>query len=86
LNVALLHTGLPFTLDVELEDNGIVVCYQAARFTILALLEPAQKAYAFAIALERNKSESLREDLILDYGGVVGDVDVFDGEGGYFGD
>lgn len=37
-------------------------------------------------ALQRDQAQAVGEDFVLDYGGVVVDEDVFDGEGGDFGE
>lgn len=46
---------------------------------------PAKPAQTFRVASERNKTETVSEDFILNYGGVVVYENGFDGEGRDFG-
>lgn len=74
------------TLDLQAQLDGVVVV-DRARGAVLVLAAPAQEvADARLAAREGDQAEAVGEDLILDHGGVVVDVDGLDGEGGDLGD
>lgn len=73
--------------DLQFHDDGVVVGDAATLGVFVGgfavLLEPAE---AGGVAGEGDEAEAVGEDFVLDDGGVVVDEDVFDGEGGDFGE
>lgn len=76
--------GVLGTLDIESQNDSVVVAGSAAALGVIigGFLEPAHPIDALYGALEGDKTQSLREDLILDDGGVVVDKNVFDCKSG----
>ena len=84
---ALQTAFLPFALCIQPENDGVVVARCAATFVVVGgLLVPFQPAQAVVRATEGDQAEAVGEDFVLDDRGVVVDEDVFDGEGGDFGE
>jgi len=70
------------TRHIELKTNGVVVKAAGIRvFTSLWLLVPLEEVMqTFAATFEGNKTKAVGEDLVLNDGGVVFDVDILDSE------
>lgn len=76
----------PPALEVEREADAVLVRLGLVVGEVLVLVVPGQPAEGVAAAAEGDQAEAVGEDFVLDDGGVLVDVDVFDGEGGDLGD
>lgn len=71
-------------LDLEGQDDGVVVEASAVRDSVflITFLKPLQLVEETVFAAGQwNQTESVGENFVLDYGGVVVDEDVLDGQG-----
>lgn len=78
---------MPFALHVQLEDNGVVVGVRSllglSRFRLLV---PRHVPNSLRAALQRDQAQTVGQHLVLDDGGVLEDVNIFDSQGRQLGD
>jgi hypothetical protein len=68
----------PRALHAQLQDNSIVIAQPALGLSRRSLFDPFHPPQTSWIGLERDQTQSLRQNFILYYRGVVVNVNVFD--------
>lgn len=80
--------GLPRALDLKVEYNGVVICsFHPFKPSFgNGFHEPFQPFQSFNGTFQRDEAEAMGKDFVCDDGGVVLNVNLFDGQGGNFGE